>query len=431
MKRGFKFLFVLVCISVVSCSSSSSSNSGRKVPPVHVFSSFSIVTPAVTGTIDESTQTINVTVPYGTKVKSLVATYTITESYDKVSVLSGTQVSGVSANDFTNGVQYVVYFSDGSYAVYVVIVKVDSSPVPVLSIDKTEYILVGGTKTITAALSPLTTYQNVIWTSTNPLVATISGSTDTTVSIKGLSVGTATIKGTTADGAYSATAFIVVAGTSPVVKTSTGSGVGATTSYALPTGTIFNMKSATTDTMTSGIVFPVDNGPIIAGTINTPFEIAETLTTYELWSAVYNWATCNGYTFANTGQNGSDQNGNALNADVSIQYPVAMVNWRDAIVWCNALTEYYNSYCGTNPALGCVYYTDANYTTPLRNSIMPANTITASTPGSPDDLRPPESIGGDAPPLRHSEPASPGGRWPRTPRQPPATARSFRVPGVC
>ena len=40
------------------------------------------------------------------------------------------------------------------------------------------------------------------------------------------------------------------------------------------------------------------------------------------------------------------------------QRPVTFVSWRDAVVWCNAYSEYMS--------LTPVYYTDENYTTPLR-----------------------------------------------------------------
>jgi sulfatase modifying factor 1 len=44
------------------------------------------------------------------------------------------------------------------------------------------------------------------------------------------------------------------------------------------------------------------------------------------------------------------------------------IRWRDAIVWCNALTEYYNAYNGTETDFDCVYYIDSSYNTPLRTS---------------------------------------------------------------
>jgi formylglycine-generating enzyme required for sulfatase activity len=125
------------------------------------------------------------------------------------------------------------------------------------------------------------------------------------------------------------------------------------------------------------------------GAIATPFMMAETQTTYELWHAVYTWATTDAgggkradggalYIFANPGTNGYG------NTSGSTQQPVTTINWRDVIVWCNALTEYYNANRGANPALDCVYYTDSTYTTPIRVSTN-STTITDTTAGSQDD----------------------------------------------
>jgi formylglycine-generating enzyme required for sulfatase activity len=73
------------------------------------------------------------------------------------------------------------------------------------------------------------------------------------------------------------------------------------------------------------------------------FSIGETEVTYELWEAVYDWATDaamegNVYTFANTGRQGGD---NIFSSDPvgNDQHPVTTINWRDAVVWCNAYSE--------------------------------------------------------------------------------------------
>ena len=72
--------------------------------------------------------------------------------------------------------------------------------------------------------------------------------------------------------------------------------------------------------------------------VNTPFWIAETQVTYELWYAVRQWALSNGYRFANAGQEGSG--GDPGQAPTSKRNePVTMVSWRDSIVWSNALSE--------------------------------------------------------------------------------------------
>ena len=58
------------------------------------------------------------------------------------------------------------------------------------------------------------------------------------------------------------------------------------------------------------------------------FWIGETEVTYGLWASVTNWAATNGYHFQNAGfTQGTTDN------------PVDLVSWRDAIVWCNALSQ--------------------------------------------------------------------------------------------
>ena len=115
--------------------------------------------------------------------------------------------------------------------------------------------------------------------------------------------------------------------------------------------------------------FPSDDATILGeSTTNFPttltvasaYWIAETDVTYQLWYAVYTWATTGSgatgrgqYYFQNAGKEGSM---GAIGAvpTANSQHPVTTVSWRDAMVWCNALTEYYNAQSnGTN--LACVY----------------------------------------------------------------------------
>jgi len=86
--------------------------------------SFGFVSPPVLGTIDESAKTITVTVPSGTVVTALVATFTTTGA--SVQVNAVTQTSGTTPNDFTNAVQYLVTASDSSTVSYTVTVVLSS-----------------------------------------------------------------------------------------------------------------------------------------------------------------------------------------------------------------------------------------------------------------------------------------------------------------
>ncbi|GHV81924.1 hypothetical protein AGMMS49991_04820 [Spirochaetia bacterium] len=106
----------------------------------------------------------------------------------------------------------------------------------------------------------------------------------------------------------------------------------------------------------------------------SPFKIAKYETTYQLWKEVYNWATAHGYTFANRGREGHGTNGTGRKsvgtAATRATRPVTMINWRDAIVWCNA----YSEMNGRTP----VYYTDTTYTTIINVSTNDIWTATAA-----------------------------------------------------
>jgi sulfatase modifying factor 1 len=92
-----------------------------------------------------------------------------------------------------------------------------------------------------------------------------------------------------------------------------------------------------------GGTFPtgINDLPGSEKTVSEGFWMGETEVTYELWKKVYDWATtsaANTYTFANPGRQGGDANtGNG--AVGNTQNPVTTINWRDAMVWCNAASE--------------------------------------------------------------------------------------------
>ena len=66
--------------------------------------------------------TITATVPFGTDVSALIATFTTTGA--SVTVTGLPQVSGTTPNDFTNPVTYVVHAADGSMDSYTVTVNI-------------------------------------------------------------------------------------------------------------------------------------------------------------------------------------------------------------------------------------------------------------------------------------------------------------------
>ena len=84
--------------------------------------SFQGLDPPVIGAVNEGTHTVALTVPFGTDVTQLVATFTTTGASVKVG--STAQVSGTTANDFTSPVTYTVTAADTSTQTYVVTVTV-------------------------------------------------------------------------------------------------------------------------------------------------------------------------------------------------------------------------------------------------------------------------------------------------------------------
>jgi sulfatase modifying factor 1 len=138
-----------------------------------------------------------------------------------------------------------------------------------------------------------------------------------------------------------------------------------------------DMKTYTADSVSfnmayvpGGKTFPTGVNDDGSATVVNAYWIGETEVTYDLWQKVYDWATTDAggglrsdggvlYTFSHAGTQGDG-------AGDTNQHPVTTINWRDSMVWCNALTEWYNAYNGTS--YGCVYFTDSGYATPLRTS---------------------------------------------------------------
>lgn len=71
----------------------------------------------------------------------------------------------------------------------------------------------------------------------------------------------------------------------------------------------------------------------------SPFSISKFETTYGLWYQVRVKAEKMGYTFANKGMAGSTGKVGVKPTEDNTNQPVCMINWYDAIVWCNALSE--------------------------------------------------------------------------------------------
>lgn len=122
------------------------------------------------------------------------------------------------------------------------------------------------------------------------------------------------------------------------------------------------VPAAGTFTAVDDSQYGLQASPLLLGTTEIP---------YRLWKAVRDWATdpARGpavYSIAARGQGGGQGDGvPATGADAAL-HPVTMVSWRDAVVWCNALTEYLNAVEGA--AYLPAYYADPLYARPLRTS---------------------------------------------------------------
>jgi formylglycine-generating enzyme required for sulfatase activity len=137
--------------------------------------------------------------------------------------------------------------------------------------------------------------------------------------------------------------------------------------------------------------FPAGMSDIKGASVGTAYFMAETDVTYQLWFAVYDWAhNGNGpngagkglYNFADPGGRGGYSIENqwfTYDSGHDLD-PVVAINWRDAMLWCNALTEYYNAMNKTS--FDCVYCT-ADQSTPIR-SVNENGTLTTAI-GSQDN----------------------------------------------
>jgi DNA-binding beta-propeller fold protein YncE len=132
MNNNFiKIVIIFVTIGILifgmtTCTRPSSgtdnNDNGTKLSGAKSITAFNIVSPNAAGTINEANHTIAVTVPYGTNVTNLVASFTITGAGVKIG--STVQISGTTANDFTNTQTYTVTAEDGSSQNYSVTVSI-------------------------------------------------------------------------------------------------------------------------------------------------------------------------------------------------------------------------------------------------------------------------------------------------------------------
>ena len=98
--------------------------------------------PAI-GVIDQTAKTIAVSVPYGTILTALVATFTASP-LSVVKIGAAIQTSGTTPNDFTTPLSYVVTAEDGSTKTYTVTVTIYIMPKQFLTFKFDTYTVIGG-----------------------------------------------------------------------------------------------------------------------------------------------------------------------------------------------------------------------------------------------------------------------------------------------
>lgn len=124
-----------------------------------------------------------------------------------------------------------------------------------------------------------------------------------------------------------------------------------------------NMITVVSSLPSSAIIFPMKTDDSGSGSISQKFAMSQTEITWELWKKVYDWATT-GSCSSSTGK-GCYTFTSGFQAGVNIattedQQPVAKVNWRNSVIWCNAYTEWYNANKNPSTLLSVVYRDSSN-----------------------------------------------------------------------
>jgi uncharacterized protein YjdB len=153
---------------------------------------FGFTSLGVSGAINESSKTIAVSLPTGTSVTNLVATFTYTGV--KVMIGSVEQTSNSTANNFTNPVTYRVYAQDGSYSDYVVTVSLASSTASLASQSAAIYAGTGGTADYTLTTTAIADGTAV----TLDYYTTAAGTIKSSATPTGITYGISTLSGNSA-----------------------------------------------------------------------------------------------------------------------------------------------------------------------------------------------------------------------------------------
>lgn len=219
----------------------------------------------VAAAINEATKTVSVTLPAGTSVAALIATYTTTGAGVKVG--TKTQVSGSTANNFSNPVIYTVTAADKSTTDYGVTVTVAPGSAKAI----TAYTLGGIAGTINESAKTIA----VPLPSGVKLGALIATFSSTAASIK---VGTKTqISGATANDFTNPVVYKATAADSSTANYTVTATVSAAGPAPVPLGSagsfVILAKSAVSTTGTTAVVGDIGLSPA-AATFITGFALS-------------------------------------------------------------------------------------------------------------------------------------------------------------
>ena len=257
--KGFSkmwFLALLLVTFVAGCSGSDTTAPITPVVPVTAKTITAYSLNGVAGTINETAKTIAVTMPFGTNVTALVATFTTTGA--SVKVVAALQTSGTTANNFTSPVVYTVTAADNSTAAYTVTVTKALNPAKAI----TAYSLSGVAGTINEAAKTIAvTMPN--GTIVTALVATF---TTTGASVK---VGTAALpqtSGTTANDFTGPVVYTVTAADGTTAAYTVTVTVAPITTKAI---TAYSLKgvAGTINETAKTIAVTVPNGTIVTNLV--------------------------------------------------------------------------------------------------------------------------------------------------------------------
>lgn len=232
-------------------------------------------------------------------------------------------------------------------------------------------VIVGNSKLLTITVYPeKAEIEGITWRSSDDAVASV----DSNGRVTGVSPGEVSVSVSTSDGLYSDVCTVTVR-----------------RGFVLNGGIDVVEIAPPLPDDTKSLKFPTTVTDSIFEPLPPQFIIAESDVTYELWETVQTWAVSSGlgYNFSGVqALNGSDVNGIGfpVSDSASKQYPVTNVSWNQAIVWCNALTEYCNATFGAS--LICVYQVGSN---PVRDCVDP-NISSVSTNTANNGYRLPSCI---------------------------------------